>query len=168
MLFTIQNFTQGDLHSTGGIQMSFLGVYNFTGGIQLSFLGVYNSTGGIQISFLGVYNSTGGIKLSFLGVYTQLPPCSDLVLSAYLLCLLPSPPSERTCKLLVHLSPQGVLVLQLLFRQGPVSLAWLTPATSGRMIYPYLSAQYPPVSSQSLSAGLGAADTAALFPQYHC
>ena len=24
MLFTIQNFTQGDLHSTGGIQMSFL------------------------------------------------------------------------------------------------------------------------------------------------
>ena len=44
MLFTIQNFTQGDLHSTGGIQMSFLGGYNATGGIQLSFLGVYNST----------------------------------------------------------------------------------------------------------------------------
>ena len=53
-LFTFQNFTQGDLHSTGGIQMSFLGGYNSTGGIQLSFLGVYNSTGGIQISFLGV------------------------------------------------------------------------------------------------------------------
>jgi len=35
MLFTIQNFTQGDLHSTGGIQMSFLGGYNSTGGIQL-------------------------------------------------------------------------------------------------------------------------------------
>ena len=33
MLFTIQNFTQGDLHSTGGIQMSFQGVYNSTGGI---------------------------------------------------------------------------------------------------------------------------------------
>ena len=63
MLFTIQNFTQGDLHSTGGIQMSFQGVNNSTGGIQLSFLGVYNSTGGIQISFLGVYNSTGGIHL---------------------------------------------------------------------------------------------------------
>ena len=47
MLFTIQNFTQGDFHSTGGIQMSFLGGYNSTGGIQLSFLGVYNSTGGI-------------------------------------------------------------------------------------------------------------------------
>ena len=54
MLFTIQNFTQADLHSTGGIQMSFLGGYNSTGEIQLSFLGVYNSTGGIQISFLGV------------------------------------------------------------------------------------------------------------------
>ena len=40
ILFTIQNFTQGDLHSTGGIQMSFLGVYNSTGGIQLSFLWV--------------------------------------------------------------------------------------------------------------------------------
>ena len=26
MLFTIQNFTQGVLHSTGGIQVSFLGV----------------------------------------------------------------------------------------------------------------------------------------------
>ena len=39
MLFTIQNFTQGDLHSTGGIQMSLQGVYNSTGGIQLSFLG---------------------------------------------------------------------------------------------------------------------------------
>ena len=26
MLFTIQNFTQGDLHSTGGIQMSSWGV----------------------------------------------------------------------------------------------------------------------------------------------
>ena len=54
MLFTIQYFTQGDFHSTGGIQMSFLGGYNSIGGIQLSFLGVYNSTGGIQISFLGV------------------------------------------------------------------------------------------------------------------
>ena len=49
--FTIKNFTQGDLHSTGGIQMALLGGYNSTGGIQLSFLGVYNSTGGIQISF---------------------------------------------------------------------------------------------------------------------
>ena len=49
-----KNFTQGDLHSTGGIQMSFLGDYNSTGGIQLSFLGGYNSTGGIQLSFLGV------------------------------------------------------------------------------------------------------------------
>ena len=39
MPFTIQNFTQGDLHSTGGIQMSLQGVYNSTGGIQLSFLG---------------------------------------------------------------------------------------------------------------------------------
>jgi len=53
ILFTIQNFTQGDLHSTGGIQMSFLGGYNSTGGIQISFLGVYNSTGGIQISIQG-------------------------------------------------------------------------------------------------------------------
>ena len=53
MLFTIQNFTQGDLHSTGGFQMSFLGGYNSTGGIQLSFLG-------IQISFLGAYNSSSG------------------------------------------------------------------------------------------------------------
>ena len=53
MLFTIQNLMQGDLHSTGGIQMSFQGVYNSTGGIQFSFLGVYYSTGGIQISFLG-------------------------------------------------------------------------------------------------------------------
>ena len=43
-LFTIQNFTQGDLHSTGGIQMSFPGAYNSTGGIQLSFLGVHKST----------------------------------------------------------------------------------------------------------------------------
>ena len=51
MLFTIQNFTQGDLNFTGGIQMYFLGGYNSTGGIQLSFLGVYNSTGGIQLSF---------------------------------------------------------------------------------------------------------------------
>ena len=33
ILFTIQNFTQGDLHSTGGIHMSFLGGYNSTGGI---------------------------------------------------------------------------------------------------------------------------------------
>ena len=33
MPFTIKNFTQGDLHSTGGIQMSFLGVCNSTGGI---------------------------------------------------------------------------------------------------------------------------------------
>ena len=39
MLFTIQNFTPGDLHSTGGIQMSFLGGCNSTGGIQISFLG---------------------------------------------------------------------------------------------------------------------------------
>ena len=50
MLFTIQ----GDLHSTGGVRISFLGVYNSTGGIQISFLGVYNSTGGIQISFQGI------------------------------------------------------------------------------------------------------------------
>ena len=71
MLFTIKNFTQGDLHSTGGIQMSFLEGYNSPGEIQLSFLGVYNSTGGIQISFLGVYNSTGGIQISFLGVYNS-------------------------------------------------------------------------------------------------
>ena len=49
MLFIIQNFTQGDLHSTGGIQLSFQGVYNSTGGIQFSFLGVCNSTGGIQL-----------------------------------------------------------------------------------------------------------------------
>ena len=34
MLFTIQNFTQGDLHSTRGIQISFLGVYNSTTIIQ--------------------------------------------------------------------------------------------------------------------------------------
>ena len=61
MLFTILNFTQGNLHSTGGIQISFQWGYNSTGGIQLSFLGVYNSTGGIQKSFLGYYNSTGGI-----------------------------------------------------------------------------------------------------------
>ena len=47
MVFTIQNFTQGDLHSTGGIQISFLGIYNSTGGIQLSFQGAYNFTGGI-------------------------------------------------------------------------------------------------------------------------
>ena len=53
MLVIIQNFAQGDLQSTGGIQISFLGVYNSTGGIQLSFQGVYNSTGGIQISFPG-------------------------------------------------------------------------------------------------------------------
>ena len=39
MLFTIQNFTQGDLHSTGGIQISIQGVYNSTRGIQISFLG---------------------------------------------------------------------------------------------------------------------------------
>ena len=71
MLITIWNFTQGESHSTGGIQISFLGVYNSTGGIQLSFQGVYNSTGGIQISFLGVYNSTGGIQLSFQGVYNS-------------------------------------------------------------------------------------------------
>ena len=55
MLFITQNFTQGDLHFTGGIQMSFLWGYNSTGGIQLSFLGVYNSTGGVQISFLGIF-----------------------------------------------------------------------------------------------------------------
>jgi len=70
-LFTIQNFTQGDLHSTGEIHMSFLGAYNSTGGIQLSFLGVYNSTGGFQISFQGVYNSTGGIQISFPGGYNS-------------------------------------------------------------------------------------------------
>ena len=46
-LFTIKNFAQGDLHSTGGIQISIQGVYNYTGGIQIPFLGVYNSTGGI-------------------------------------------------------------------------------------------------------------------------
>jgi len=28
--FTIQNFMRGDLHSTGGIQISFQGVYNST------------------------------------------------------------------------------------------------------------------------------------------
>ena len=71
MPFTIQNFTHGDLHYTGGIQMSFLGGYNSTGGILLSFLGVYNSTGGIPMSFLGIYNSTGGIQLSFLGGYNS-------------------------------------------------------------------------------------------------
>ena len=37
-----------------------------SGGIQISFLGVYNSTGGIQLSFQGIYNSTGGIQISFL------------------------------------------------------------------------------------------------------
>ena len=42
MLFIIQNFTQGDLHSSGVIQMSFLGGYNSTGGIQMSFLGGLN------------------------------------------------------------------------------------------------------------------------------
>ena len=36
VLFTIYNFTQGDLHSTGGIQISNQGVYNSTGGIQIS------------------------------------------------------------------------------------------------------------------------------------
>ena len=71
MLFTIQNFTQGDLHSTGGIQMSFQGVHNSTGGIQLSFQGVYNSTGGFHISFLGVHNSTGRIQISFVGGYNS-------------------------------------------------------------------------------------------------
>ena len=69
MLFTIKNFTQGDLHSTGGIQMSFLGIYNSTGGIHISFLGVYNSPGGIQISLPGVYNSAGRTQTSFLGVH---------------------------------------------------------------------------------------------------
>ena len=67
MVFTIQNFTQGDLHPTGGIQISFQGGYNSTGGIQLSVLGLYNSTGGIQLSFQRVYNSTGEIQLSFPG-----------------------------------------------------------------------------------------------------
>ena len=56
MLFTIWNFTQGDLHSTKGIQKSFLVDYISTGGIQISFLGGNNSIGGIQISFLGGYN----------------------------------------------------------------------------------------------------------------
>ena len=60
------------LHSTGGIQMSFLVVYNSTGGIQISFLGVYNSTGGIQLSFQGVYNSTGGIQISYWGFIISL------------------------------------------------------------------------------------------------
>ena len=40
MPFTIKNFTQGDLHSTGGIQMAFLGGCNSTGEIQLSLQGV--------------------------------------------------------------------------------------------------------------------------------
>ena len=40
MLLKIQNFTQGDLHSTGGIQISFQGVNNSTGGIPKSFQGV--------------------------------------------------------------------------------------------------------------------------------
>ena len=71
MLFIIQHLTQGDLHSTGGIHMSFLGGYNSTGGIQISFLGTYNSTGGIRLSFQGVFNSTGGIQISFLGVYNS-------------------------------------------------------------------------------------------------
>ena len=44
MIFRIQNFKEGDLHSTGGIKTSFQGVYNSTGGIQISFLGVYKST----------------------------------------------------------------------------------------------------------------------------
>ena len=37
LLFTVKNFTQGDLHSTGGIQIFIQGVYNSTGGIQISF-----------------------------------------------------------------------------------------------------------------------------------
>ena len=53
-LFSLWNFTRGDLQSIGGIQISIQGVYNSTGGIQISFLGVYNSTERIQISFLGV------------------------------------------------------------------------------------------------------------------
>ena len=40
MPFTIKNFTQGDLHSTEGIQMAFLGGYNSTEEIQLSLQGV--------------------------------------------------------------------------------------------------------------------------------
>ena len=53
---------------TGGIHISFLGVYNSTGGIQLSFLGVYNSIGGIQIFFLWVLKSSGGIQKYFEGL----------------------------------------------------------------------------------------------------
>ena len=64
MIFTILNFTQVDLHSTGGIQMFFLGGYNSTGGIQIFFLGVYNFTGGIPISFLGGYNSSSGFMIT--------------------------------------------------------------------------------------------------------
>ena len=40
LLFTRWNFTQGELHSTRGIQISILGVYNSTGGIRISILGV--------------------------------------------------------------------------------------------------------------------------------
>ena len=48
-----------------------------------------------------------------------------------------------------------------------MSLMSLTPATSGRTIYPYLSARYSPIYSESPSAGIGAAETAALFPPCH-
>ena len=81
MLITILNFTQGDLHSTGGIQISLLWVYNSTGWIHMYIQGVfisteleefiYLSTGGIKISFLRFYNSAGGIQISFQGVYNS-------------------------------------------------------------------------------------------------
>ena len=72
MLFKIQSFMLGYLHSIGGIQISFQRVYNSTGEIQKSLQGVYNSTGGIQISFQGVYNSTGGIQKSLQGLIIPL------------------------------------------------------------------------------------------------
>ena len=64
ILFTIKNFTQGDLHSTGGIQIYIQRVYNSTGGIQISIQGMHNFNGRIKISILGVYNSTGRIRYS--------------------------------------------------------------------------------------------------------
>jgi len=44
MLLKIQNFTQGDLLTAGGIKISFHGVYYSPGGIQKYFQGFYIST----------------------------------------------------------------------------------------------------------------------------
>ena len=52
MLLKNQNFTQGDLLTAGGTQISFRGVYYSPVGIQKSFQGIYISTKGIQMSFL--------------------------------------------------------------------------------------------------------------------